>query len=490
MAKSIRNREISSLQLITAHIERIRQVNPSINAVVDLLEYSALREARAADARLAANEPCGPLHGVPISIKDSIDVRGSKTTAGTFGRRNAAPAEQDATLVARLRSAGAIPIAKTNLPDLLFAYESDNYIYGRTNNPYDLERTAGGSSGGEAALIASCGSPLGLGSDCAGSVRLPAAFCGIASIKPTNGRLPRTGHVPPAGGWVEALWQIGPMARYTEDLALAIQLLAGPDNLDFTSPPVPLLEPEPARKKHIAFFTDNGFARCAPEVQAAVRRAAHFLSQAGMHVEERRPPCVEQAYELEMALLGADGGEGIDRYLREIGSTKIHPLLIDGFLRRMRPFRATAGQLADRWAQWDEYRAAMTRFLNALRCSSLPGLYAGGTPPRRIGDRCQFRRLQLQHGLERRRSSRRYRPLCRNRQPAHQCSSRDAALARSARHRYLPHARAGIRRLESTRYSAGTNRKQTGDGTLNTRPVRLSFPLVGSTSKITNWSAF
>ena len=131
-------------------------------------------------------------------MKDSIELAGTVCTAGTLGRAAAAPSAEDATLVARLRAAGAIPIARTNLPDLLFAFESDNLIFGPTNNPYDLSRTSGGSSGGEAALIAACGSPLGLGSDAAGSVRVPAAFCGIAGIKPTSGRLPRTGHFPPA----------------------------------------------------------------------------------------------------------------------------------------------------------------------------------------------------------------------------------------------------------------------------------------------------
>ncbi len=327
MAKMIRTREISSVELVTAHLEQIQRVNPAINAVVDLLADSALRAAQTADAQLAAGEPCGPLHGVPVSIKDSIDVAGTKCTAGTIGRRDAPPAEKDATLVHRLRTAGAIPIAKTNLPDLLFAFETDNLIYGRSNNPYDLERTPGGSSGGESALIAACGSPLGLGSDAAGSVRVPAAFCGIASIKPTSGRLPRTGHVPAAGGWIEALWQIGPMARHIEDLALAMQILAGEDGADFTSPPVPLMEAGPLGQRRIAFFTDNGFSRCTSAVQEAVRGCAEFLSQSGMIVEEQTPPGVERAFELELALLGADGADGIDEYLESAGSTHVHPLL-------------------------------------------------------------------------------------------------------------------------------------------------------------------
>jgi amidase len=222
MSEMIRRREVSSLELVRAHLEQIERVNPCLNAVTEVLAQSALEQAQVADDRLAAGELRGPLHGVPFSVKDSIDVAGARSTAGTLGFRDAAPATQDATLVKRLRSAGGIPITKTNLPDLLFSFETDNLIFGRTNNPYDLSRTCGGSSGGEAALIAACGSPLGLGSDCLGSVRVPAAFCGIAGIKPTSGRLPRTGHVPAVGGWVEKLWQIGPMARRVEDVALAM----------------------------------------------------------------------------------------------------------------------------------------------------------------------------------------------------------------------------------------------------------------------------
>lgn len=361
MASAIRLRQISSFELITAHLEQIQRVNPKINAAVEILTEPALQQARAADQALAAGNKCGPLHGVPISIKDSIDVRGFRTTAGTWGRRNAPAAEHDATLVQRLRDAGAIPIAKTNLPDLLFAYESDNLIFGRANNPYDLARTPGGSSGGESALLAACGTPLGLGSDAAGSVRIPAAFCGVAGIKPTSGRLPRIGHVPPSGGWTEALWQIGPMARFTEDLVLAMQIMTGEDGRDFTCPPVPLVAVE-RDKLRIAYFTDNGIATCSPEIVEAVQKCAEFCLQAGHEVTEMWPPAIDEAYELEMALLGADGGDGIDAYLTSVGSTQTHPLLEAGFASRMRPFRCNASELASRWAQWDDYRAGMMKF--------------------------------------------------------------------------------------------------------------------------------
>ncbi len=381
MAAAIRKGQTSSVELMTAHLEQIQRVNPALNAVTELLMDNALAEAVAADDRLRSSEPCGPLHGVPVSIKDSIEVRGTRSTAGTLGRKNAAVAAEDATVVRRLREAGAIPIAKTNLPDLLFAFESDNLIFGRTNNPYDLTRTAGGSSGGESALIAACGAPLGLGSDAAGSVRVPAHFCGIASIKPTSGRLPRTGHVPPAGGWIEAVWQIGPMARYTEDLVLAMRILAGPDGRDFTALPVPLREntltEHPGRHRvRVAFFTDNRFAPVSSQTAALVERAAQSVARAGLAVEECRPPGLEAAYELELALLGADGGDAIDQYLKSVGSWEIHPLLTNGFLRRLRGFKKTIAELGLLWAHWDEYRAQLARFFeryDAILCPVYTG---------------------------------------------------------------------------------------------------------------------
>ncbi|HEX7360993.1 MAG TPA: amidase [Bryobacteraceae bacterium] len=370
MAAKIRARQISSVELVRRHLERIESLDTAIHAVMRTLKDSALRQAEAADRKLAAGGACGPLHGVPISIKDSIDVAGFPTSAGTLGRINAAPAAEDATLVRRLRAAGAIPIAKTNLPDLLFSFESDNLIFGRTNNPFDPERTSGGSSGGEAALIAACGSPLGLGSDSAGSVRLPAHFCGIASIKPTSGRLPRSGHVPPASGWIERLWQIGPMARYAADLRLAMQILAGEDGEDFTTPPVPLLEGPDLSKLRVAFFDDNGFAPCIPAVKDAIRTCAQSLSRMGAAVEEEKPPGVEHAYELELAIFGADGADGIDAYLAEHGSTTVHPLLTD-FVDRMRPFRVSGADFARCWARWDDYRARLAVFFqryDAILC--------------------------------------------------------------------------------------------------------------------------
>ena len=353
--------EISSIELVQAHLHQIEQVNPALNAAIEVLAESALREAAAADDRRRLGASLGPFDGVPFSIKDSIEVAGTVCTAGTLGFRNAAPSTRDATLVARLRAAGGIPIARTNLPDLLFAFESDNLIHGRTNNPYDGTKTSGGSSGGEAALIAACGSPFGLGSDCAGSVRLPAHFCGISTIKPTSGRLPRTGHVPPAGGWIEALWQIGPMARRVEDLCALMPILIGPDGEDHTVIPVPYKSAAPLRR--VLMFTDNGIASPTPETAEVVRAAACALERCGIEVQERRPPCVEHSYDLEMKLIGADGGDGLRAYLTAIGSTRTHPLL-DGWLAKLEPYRTSAGGFAAYWSELDRFRAEMFGFLN------------------------------------------------------------------------------------------------------------------------------
>jgi amidase len=354
-ARHIRQRKISSRELIEAHLEHIRLINPGLNAAVEVFEDQAIAEARTADAVIARGEPVGPLCGVPFSIKDSIELRGRVCTAGTLGRKAAAPSLEDAVLVGRLRAAGAIPIAKTNLPDLLFAFESDNLIFGATNNPYDAARTSGGSSGGEAALIAACGSPLGLASDAAGSVRLPAAFCGIAAIKPTSGRLPRTGHFPPAGGWIEALWQIGPMARRVEDLSTAMALLVGPDG--------PFADPARVRLDNlrIAFYTGNGFAAPDAEVSRVVQMAARSLASEVLSVEENRPGCLADAYDLEMKLLGADGGDSLWQYLTDLGSTMVHPLL-RSWLEKLEPYRVDLAGFQRYWAQWDAYRAEMFAF--------------------------------------------------------------------------------------------------------------------------------
>lgn len=344
-AALVRKRETSSLELVEAHLEHIARINPTLHAATEILRDQSRAAAREADN----TPPAGIFHGVPFSIKDSIELSGTICTAGTLGRKNAQPSTEDAVLVQRLRAAGAIPIAKTNLPDLLFAFESDNLIFGRTNNPYDLACTAGGSSGGEAALIAACGSPMGLGSDAAGSVRLPAAFCGIAGIKPTSGRLNRTGHIPPASGWIEMLWQIGPMARSVNDLVAMMTVLTEGES-------VPFAAAKPAELR-VAFYSTPH-----PEIDRAIRRAARSLEQQGCAITESRPAALDAAYDLEMKLLGADGGDSIWQYLNDIGSNEVHPLL-RAWLEKLEPYRTDLAGFQRDWAELDAYRAAMSSFI-------------------------------------------------------------------------------------------------------------------------------
>ena len=357
-ARLVRAGAISSAELIRIHLEWIEKINPKLNAAIEILRAPALLEAHAADRRRSNGETMRPFEGVPFSVKDSIEIAGTVCSAGTLGFRNRPRSARDASVVTRLRQAGAIPIARTNLPDLLFAFESDNLLFGRTNNPYDPERTAGGSSGGEAALIAAGGSPFGLGSDAAGSVRVPAHYCGIASLKPTSGRLPRTGHVPPPGGWIEMLWQIGPMARRVEDLAGAHGILVGSDGEDRTVVPMPLWnEAVKARARRRVFLESSA------ETISVLRDAARALESAGFPVEEYAPPALEASYELEMKVLGADGGDGLREYLKSIGSDRTHPLL-EGWLAKLEPYRTDVNGFARYWQELDRFRAEMFTLLN------------------------------------------------------------------------------------------------------------------------------
>jgi amidase len=328
LARAIREREVSAEEVVNATLERIEAVNPLLNAVVQLRADAARQEAREMDAALARGENKGPLHGIPVTIKDAFETAGIISTAGTKGRASFMPSADD-TAVARLRDAGAIILGKTNVPELSLAFESDNLIYGRTNNPYDLARTPGGSSGGEAAIIAAGGSPLGLGTDLAGSIRVPSHFCGIAGLKPTTGRVPRTGHFPPRGGLTTELSQAGPMARRVEDLALMLPIICGVDWRDPTVIPMPLGNPASVDLKtlRVAFHTDNGIATPTPETIEIVKSAALALAEAGVVVDDARPQGIEETYELMHSLLGADGGAGVKGMLLMAGTLETHPLL-------------------------------------------------------------------------------------------------------------------------------------------------------------------
>jgi len=320
MAAAIREGGASSAELTNACLARIEAVNPRLNAVVRLAD-DVRERAREADADRAAGRLRGPLHGVPFTIKDSLDTAGVVTTAGTVGWRERVPAS-DATVVARLKAAGGILLGKTNTPEFTWSDETDNDVYGRTSNPYDLGRTPGGSSGGAAAIIAAGGSPFDVGSDTGDSIRQPAHVCGIAGLKPTSGRVPRTGHHPGFDGLFESFTQLGPMARRVEDLALLLPILAGPDGHDPHVQPVGLRDPATVEvaELRVVTFGDNGIRTPTPATMAAVRAAAGALESAGARVDEQVPPGLHEAWAAWDGLIRADGFAWLQRLISAAGT--------------------------------------------------------------------------------------------------------------------------------------------------------------------------
>ncbi len=291
LAARIRRGDVSAVDVVMAHLERIAAVNPQLNAVVQVDTEGALTQARAADAALAQGDSFGPLHGVPFTVKDVMETAGIVAAAGIPERAGFVPAG-DATVVARLRAAGAILLGKTNCPPGGGGGDTDNPVYGRTNNPYDVTRTPGGSSGGEATIIAAGGSPIGLGSDSGGSIRVPAHFCGVAGLKPTSGRVPNTGVFNHPGGLSDPRTQIGPLARFVKDLALAFGVIAGPDGHDSGVMPVPMTDYRAVRVPglRVACYAEDGIAPPTAETSAATLAAARALADSGVRVTEVCPP--------------------------------------------------------------------------------------------------------------------------------------------------------------------------------------------------------
>jgi amidase len=320
LAAMLRSHEVSSIEMVSAFIERIESVNHGLNAVVTIVEERAAREAEDSDKRLARKGEARPLEGLPITIKDSIITEGVRSTWGmkTFEHF---VATADAATVARLRAAGAIVSGKTNTPEMTMDYDCDNPVFGPTNNPFKRDRVPGGSSGGEAAALAAGMSPLGMGSDYRGSIRVPSHFCGIVGLKPSWGTIPGSGHMAPSPAAIPPIAHmatIGPMARYVDDLTLAYNIVRGPH---FDSPyTVPTVEAHPeqvdVKKLRCAIYTDACEVPVSSEIRAAIERAGKELQKAGLVVEAVKPP-VDEGERLWWEYAGADGGQIVAEALGE-----------------------------------------------------------------------------------------------------------------------------------------------------------------------------
>jgi fatty acid amide hydrolase len=310
LALRIAQGECSALEAVEAHIGRIESVNRSLNAVVAPRFDEARSEARTADRARADGQPLGRLHGVPITIKESLDVAGLPTTLGLRSRARTI-AQRDDPYVARLRACGAIVLGKTNVSQLTFFIESDNPLYGRTNNPWNLKRSPGGSSGGQAAIVAAGGSPFGLGTDLGGSIRVPASFCGIAGMKPTAGRCPEPSPAGLLAGETSVVSQTGVLARDVADVILAIDCINGGRNPS-VEPPRPLGDPYAVDVAglRIGYYQRAGWLEPAPAVARAVEEAAGVLHQIGARVVPFSPPYPDHAEDLFYGILSADGGAG------------------------------------------------------------------------------------------------------------------------------------------------------------------------------------
>lgn len=299
LARLIRQKQLSPVEVMETYLLQIERLNPAINAFAFVNGERAIAEARQAEVSLMRGELSRPLLGVPITMKSCIDVRGFPCEAGSR-LRTGYVAAQDATLVARLKNAGAIVIGSTTTPEALVAYHTESDLHGHTCNPWDLAHTAGGSSGGEAAAIASGMSAAGFGSDGGGSIRVPASFCGICGLKPTPGRIPATGHYPPCGGPFSLIGVVGPMARSVEDLQLLFNVTSGYDPGDPVSSPisVPALNSDWKKSLHIGFYEDDGYNTPTLQIRTAVRAAAQILADNGFEVGPFRPDGLGRAREL------------------------------------------------------------------------------------------------------------------------------------------------------------------------------------------------
>jgi Asp-tRNA(Asn)/Glu-tRNA(Gln) amidotransferase A subunit family amidase len=375
----LRSRATGARELAEHYLSRIDQVNGLLNAAAHIDPETTLTLADAADRALASRDP-RPLLGLPISIKDSIAVAGWPCRSGSFAREHHTP-KKDATTVARLREAGAVFLCKTNVPEYTWSTETESAILGRTNNPYDLERTPGGSSGGEAALHAVDASPLGVGSDGLCSIRVPAHFCGTVGLRPTVGVVPETGVWPTTKdtGMLD-MSTLGPMGRSVDDLVLLLPVIAGPDGLDPFTSATPIGDPRTVDVAglRVGFYTDDGVAAPTPGTATAVENAARALEAAGADVGLAVPPPLDEVEQIAFGMMAADGGaQARDDLAAAKGR---HSLQVTRLLDAMRELSLTAEDFFHLTRRWIALRARLRQFVAQYDVVLCP--VAAGPAPR------------------------------------------------------------------------------------------------------------
>lgn len=363
IAAGIRSRSVKSVDVVQAYLDRIEKVNPALNAVVLSTAELALKYAAKYDSELANGNLRGPLHGVPMTIKDSLDTADAITTWGTLGRKEYRPG-RDATCVRRLKQAGAIMLGKTNTPEFTLWFQTDNLVYGCTNNPYNVEMTPGGSSGGAAAIIAAGASPFDIGTDTGGSIRLPSHFSGIAGIKPTTGRVPCTGNALPSAGLIAPLSQPGPLARTVDDLETVLAIIQGPDNLDPYAVAATWhhsrdVDVETLR---IGFHTDNGVQTPSSAIMGAITSACDLLRDEGITLTEARPPGIEMTSFIMSRVFGADGGEMLEALIDECQTDTPSPRISNSLKNRGPAINQR--EFAQVINLWDNYRSSMLGYFD------------------------------------------------------------------------------------------------------------------------------
>ncbi len=349
-----------------------------------------MHAADEADQAILMGKPLGKLHGLPITIKDTCEISGFSVGKGyPYFLKSAT---KDSTIVSRLKAEGAIILGITNVPELLFAYETDNRTQGRTNNPYDLARTPGGSSGGEAALLAVGGSPLGMGSDAGGSIRQPAHYCGICAHKPTQGLLPVAGDIPfdGAAGLVSSVLTMGPMGRYVEDLVLAMEVISGVDMLDPYAPPIKFKRsalPLNLSALKIAYYSENSAAPPSAETERTVMKAVQALAAEGAEVSHDFPKLLDETYRLhwETFMLGGDKGIGLKELFKKFKDEKLTPLLREVIIEAEK-CSFTLTELRQRLVEVEQFRYEMLKWMDVndydiviSPVASTPARYHGET---------------------------------------------------------------------------------------------------------------